>query len=478
MHIDYYDGLIGISDASWGSSDVEKRRSVSGGLIIWRGCVVKSFSRLQGCVTLSSCEAEVVAVCQVAQECIGLRHLVEYLDSFTDTTELHKFQQEGLAAMQFDQIGSSGVREYFPVLLYSDSQSCIAVLQNQGLSRRVRHISLATCYVQSLVENGHMVLVWILGKFCSADLLTKILNRELTEFHREQIGICEITAPETWQTTCGKELKKRSKQTKDEKVPEEDVAAVQHDLENKKVMLPEEPLSTFPYAEIASVGSGETEFELKLLKIMSDIADGKVSHVIVELCTSNEGGFSQVIRRDSYGSLRIVPVTEDDNLNVVHLKLCDWIDKVLRDSPKVMLMCWASPPCTGGSPVINLIPEPRRAEIREQRVAEFALLIESSRGIMMRCHVRCLELAKPSMYWKDSLVQTYCHEGDLKHVTIIQRCAYIQSEEAQAKHEFKVASNCMLFDPKSCQCNTHLHALGVYPLKLVQKLASWQSLPE
>ena len=107
----------------------------------------------------------------------------------------------------------------------------------------------------------------------------------------------------------------------------------------------------------------------------------------------------------------------------------------------------------------------------------------------MRCHVRCLELAKPCMYWKDSMVQTYCHEGDLKHVTIIQRCAYIQSEEAQAKHEFKVASNCMLFDPKSCQRNTHLplnsqslHALGVYPLKLVQKLASWflrtQSLPE
>ena len=86
MHIDYYDydGLIGISDASWGSSDVEKRRSVSGGLIIWRGCVVKSFSRLQGCVTLSSCEAEVVAVCQVAQECIGLRHLA-------DMTELQKF---------------------------------------------------------------------------------------------------------------------------------------------------------------------------------------------------------------------------------------------------------------------------------------------------------------------------------------------------------------------------------------------------
>ena len=45
--------------------------------------------------------------------------------------------------------------------------------------------------------------------------------------------------------------------------------------------------------------------------------------MIVELCIWNEGGFSQVIRKDSHGSLRIVPVTEEDNLNVVHLKLCD-----------------------------------------------------------------------------------------------------------------------------------------------------------
>ena len=89
-----------------------------------------------------------------------------------------------------------------------------------------------------------------------------------------------------------------------------------------------------------------------------------------------------MIRKDSHGSLRVVPVTEDDDLNVVHLKLCDWIDRVLRDFPKVMLMRWASPPCTGGSPVINLIPEPRGSEIREQRMAEFALLIKSSRGII------------------------------------------------------------------------------------------------
>ena len=129
---------VGVSDAS--RDIVEKRQSISGGLIIRRSSVAKSFSRLQGCLTLSSCEAERVSVCQVAQKCLGLRHLVEYLDSFDDMDELQRFQQEDIAAMKFDQIWSSGVREYYPVSLYSDSQSCIAVLQNHELSRPVRRV--------------------------------------------------------------------------------------------------------------------------------------------------------------------------------------------------------------------------------------------------------------------------------------------------------------------------------------------------
>ena len=89
--IPFYDGLIGVSDASWGSSDFEKRRSVSGGLLYWKGSVVKGFSRLQGCITLSSCEAEVVSVCQTSQECLGLGHLVEFLENFADMHELERF---------------------------------------------------------------------------------------------------------------------------------------------------------------------------------------------------------------------------------------------------------------------------------------------------------------------------------------------------------------------------------------------------
>ena len=76
--VPFYEGLTGVSDASWGSSDSEKRRSISGGVIYWKGNVIKAYSRMQHCITLSSCESEVIAVCQISQECIGLRHLTEF----------------------------------------------------------------------------------------------------------------------------------------------------------------------------------------------------------------------------------------------------------------------------------------------------------------------------------------------------------------------------------------------------------------
>ena len=50
-----------------------------------------AYSRMQHCITLSSCESEVIAVCQISQECIGLRHLTEFLENFADPAELENF---------------------------------------------------------------------------------------------------------------------------------------------------------------------------------------------------------------------------------------------------------------------------------------------------------------------------------------------------------------------------------------------------
>ena len=48
------------------------RRSVSGTCFIFQQCLMKCFSRHQSAVTLSSCEAELVALQSGVQEGIGL----------------------------------------------------------------------------------------------------------------------------------------------------------------------------------------------------------------------------------------------------------------------------------------------------------------------------------------------------------------------------------------------------------------------
>ena len=142
-------GLV-ISDASWGLSDLERRRSTSGGLVLWQGSLVKGYSRLQGCVTLSSCEDEIITVCQLTQECLGIRHVTEFLESFGNKNMLSKMSTKEFLDLSFDDLGQIGER--YPILIFSDSQSCLGALSNQGLSRRVRRVSIAVCYIHSVTE--------------------------------------------------------------------------------------------------------------------------------------------------------------------------------------------------------------------------------------------------------------------------------------------------------------------------------------
>ena len=64
--------LAVFSDASW-----ETRNSVSGGVVLYHGCVILWWSRRQHCVTLSSAEAEYLAASVAAREVIYLRDLLE-----------------------------------------------------------------------------------------------------------------------------------------------------------------------------------------------------------------------------------------------------------------------------------------------------------------------------------------------------------------------------------------------------------------
>eukprot|EP00435_Cladocopium_sp_Y103_P031730 s2733_g8.t1 len=65
-------GLEVYSDAGYAPMQATQRRSITGCVIVFRRVVLKCFSRHQSSVTLSSCEAELVALQSAVQEAIGL----------------------------------------------------------------------------------------------------------------------------------------------------------------------------------------------------------------------------------------------------------------------------------------------------------------------------------------------------------------------------------------------------------------------
>ena len=66
--------LEAFADAGYASKATD-RRSVSGGVVMCGGAAVSWFSRTQKCVTLSTTEAEYVAMSECAKEALFMRHV-------------------------------------------------------------------------------------------------------------------------------------------------------------------------------------------------------------------------------------------------------------------------------------------------------------------------------------------------------------------------------------------------------------------
>ena len=149
------------ADASWAPQASLGRRSVSGIAIFYRGCLTKGISRVQGCVSLSSCEAELRAILTAVQESEGLATLIGQLAESEITIRLH-----------------------------TDSSSAKAVLLNRGLSRRVRHLDIAVCYLQERIQEAQTLKVlWCPTSAMVADVMTKCLSQMTFTQHQRALGI-------------------------------------------------------------------------------------------------------------------------------------------------------------------------------------------------------------------------------------------------------------------------------------------------
>ena len=147
--------IVSFCDASWGVD------SVSGAILIYRGCCVKFFSRKQEVRALSSAEADIISIVDTAKEMVSLGMLLQ--------TMIQRIPLDPLG-MPVQTTGEMGL------VMYNDAKTAISMGKMDGLLRKVRHLELRVKYCQHLYRRRKLSLTHWRGDENPADGLTKSLN--------------------------------------------------------------------------------------------------------------------------------------------------------------------------------------------------------------------------------------------------------------------------------------------------------------
>ena len=152
--------LSAMSDSDW-AGNLDDRRSTSGYLVRLNDNVITFKAAPQSCVSLSTCEAETVALTRTAQEVIWLRGVLRELG----------FPQEQ------------------PTTIYCDNDGAIAFGKDAANHSSMKHINLRECFLKEAVAAGYIRIVSISSTDNTADILTKSLGPTLFKKHRDGLHV-------------------------------------------------------------------------------------------------------------------------------------------------------------------------------------------------------------------------------------------------------------------------------------------------
>ena len=148
-HLDAY------SDSDW-AGDIDNRKSVTGWCIFVGGCLIGWGSRAQRSVTLSSTEAEYVAISEVCTEILFVAQLMKFV----------------------------GMKLVYPLIVNVDNIGAIFITEN-SVGRRTRHIDARYHFVQEYVEDGTVKIVFVRTDKNRADTNTKNVDPATYKRHTD-----------------------------------------------------------------------------------------------------------------------------------------------------------------------------------------------------------------------------------------------------------------------------------------------------
>ena len=174
--------LLCYSDASHAPLRTTKRRGISGGVLTVDGSTIRTLSRHQQSISLSSMESELFAIQTVAQEMSSLGKIcARALRSFQETA-----------------------KQELPGVLYTDSESALKLLRNMDVPKRSRHLEIRIEWLKGRVAEKALVLAFRKGVANPSDMLTKCLGSSQFGVHRESLGFEVMSGPLLSLTAVGK----------------------------------------------------------------------------------------------------------------------------------------------------------------------------------------------------------------------------------------------------------------------------------
>lgn len=154
------DILVGYVDADW-AGDKNDRKSTSGYVFKVFGNTVSWCSRKQPTVSLSSTEAEYIALANGICEGRWLRSLLSELQIICDRA----------------------------TIIHEDNQSCMRVAEEPKEHKRMKHIDVKYNFIRESIAGGEFQLKYIPTGNQIADIMTKGLNRTAFEQHRSNLNL-------------------------------------------------------------------------------------------------------------------------------------------------------------------------------------------------------------------------------------------------------------------------------------------------
>ena len=150
--------MTAFSDSDY-ATDPETRRSITGFVLYLMGVPISWKSKGQKSVSLSSTEAEYIALSETAKE---VRFVYQVLESI-------------------------GFKVKLPIVIRVDNVGAIFLSENVAISQRTKHVDIRYRFVQEFILDGFLKIVFVKTEENDADIMTKNLRKDLFLTHSEKL---------------------------------------------------------------------------------------------------------------------------------------------------------------------------------------------------------------------------------------------------------------------------------------------------